>query len=79
MNKSLDYLFYFSFFAVFIAVRILLHPGLYYLQFIKFIDFYQVSNAEFSSQDCRELGFIKPHLMCSSCGKLETFGLSDMK
>ncbi|XP_031633206.1 selenoprotein F [Contarinia nasturtii] len=36
-------------------------------------------SADFSSADCRQLGFIKPHLMCSSCDKLETFGLSELK
>ncbi|XP_067643264.1 selenoprotein F [Eurosta solidaginis] len=35
--------------------------------------------AEFTSQDCRELGFIKAQLMCSSCDKLDDFGLDAIK
>ncbi|XP_053955733.1 selenoprotein F [Anastrepha ludens] len=35
--------------------------------------------AEFTSQDCRELGFIKAQLMCSSCEKLNDFGLDAIK
>ncbi|XP_055912413.1 selenoprotein F [Eupeodes corollae] len=37
------------------------------------------SNAEFTTQDCRELGYIKSQLMCSSCDKLDEFGLESLK
>ncbi|XP_014088642.2 selenoprotein F [Bactrocera oleae] len=35
--------------------------------------------AEFTTQDCRELGFNKAQLMCSSCEKLNDFGLDSIK
>lgn len=35
--------------------------------------------SEFTTQDCRELGFIKSQLMCSSCEKLDDFGLEEIK
>ncbi|XP_013111121.1 selenoprotein F [Stomoxys calcitrans] len=34
---------------------------------------------EFTAQDCRELGFIKGQLMCSSCEKLDDFALESLK
>ncbi|TMW54192.1 hypothetical protein DOY81_000691 [Sarcophaga bullata] len=34
---------------------------------------------EFTANDCRELGFIKGQLMCSSCEKLDDFGLETLK
>uniref|UniRef100_A0A1B0CYX4 Uncharacterized protein n=1 Tax=Phlebotomus papatasi TaxID=29031 RepID=A0A1B0CYX4_PHLPP len=36
------------------------------------------SGAEYSTQDCRELGFIKSQLMCSSCDNLD-FALQELK
>lgn len=30
-------------------------------------------------QDCRDLGFIKPQLLCSSCENLKDFGLEEIK
>ncbi|ALC43913.1 CG7484 [Drosophila busckii] len=35
--------------------------------------------AEFTAADCRELGFIKSQLMCSTCDKLDDFGLETIK
>uniref|UniRef100_A0A2M4AJ81 Selenoprotein F n=1 Tax=Anopheles triannulatus TaxID=58253 RepID=A0A2M4AJ81_9DIPT len=35
--------------------------------------------AEFSAQDCRELGFIKSQLLCSSCKSLSDYGLNEFK
>lgn len=39
----------------------------------------QSTTSEFTTQDCRELGFIKSQLMCSSCEKLDDFGLEEIK
>lgn len=39
----------------------------------------QLTGAEFTTQDCKELGFIKTQLMCSSCAKLSDFGLEDLQ
>ncbi|XP_049543855.1 selenoprotein F [Anopheles darlingi] len=36
-------------------------------------------DAEFSAQDCRELGFIKSQLLCSSCKSLSDYGLNEFK
>lgn len=35
--------------------------------------------SEFTSQDCKELGFIKSQLLCSSCDKLHEFSLEEIK
>ncbi|XP_055686992.1 selenoprotein F isoform X1 [Lutzomyia longipalpis] len=37
-----------------------------------------LSGAEYSTQDCRELGFIKTQLLCSSCDNLD-FALQELK
>ncbi|XP_037908694.1 selenoprotein F [Hermetia illucens] len=37
------------------------------------------SFGEFTAHDCRQLGFIKAQLLCSSCAKLPDFGLEDIK
>lgn len=37
------------------------------------------TNAEFTAQDCRELGFDKTQLMCSSCDNLDSFGLNEIQ
>lgn len=34
--------------------------------------------ADFSTEDCTELGFIKANLVCSSCDKLNDFGLEQL-
>ncbi|XP_070501710.1 selenoprotein F [Chironomus tepperi] len=34
---------------------------------------------EFTDQDCKDLGFIKSKLLCSSCDNLKEFGLEEMK
>ncbi|XP_017018397.1 selenoprotein F [Drosophila kikkawai] len=39
----------------------------------------QLIQAEMTTADCRELGFIKAQLMCSSCDKLDDFGLETIK
>ncbi|XP_017072072.1 selenoprotein F [Drosophila eugracilis] len=39
----------------------------------------QQIQAELSGAECRELGFIKAQLMCSSCDKLDDFGLDTIK
>jgi len=38
-----------------------------------------LSLSEFTAQDCRELGFIKSQLLCSSCENLKDFGLEEIK
>lgn len=35
--------------------------------------------SEFTGNDCRELGFIKSQLLCSSCDNLKDFGLEDLR
>lgn len=35
--------------------------------------------AEFTTEDCKELGFDKTRLMCSSCEYLDDFGLEQIK
>ncbi|KFB48423.1 selenoprotein [Anopheles sinensis] len=35
--------------------------------------------AEFSAEDCRELGLIKSQLFCSSCNSLSDYGLVELK
>uniref|UniRef100_A0A336MYP5 Selenoprotein F n=1 Tax=Culicoides sonorensis TaxID=179676 RepID=A0A336MYP5_CULSO len=35
--------------------------------------------SEFTIQDCKTLGFIKPTLLCSTCKKLDKFGLQELK
>ncbi|XP_037934204.1 selenoprotein F [Teleopsis dalmanni] len=35
--------------------------------------------ADYTAQDCREIGFIKSQLMCSNCEKLDDFGLELIK
>lgn len=35
--------------------------------------------AEFTTEDCKELGFDKTLLMCSSCEYLDDFGLEQIK
>ncbi|XP_017003526.3 selenoprotein F [Drosophila takahashii] len=40
---------------------------------------YQQIHAELTAADCRELGFIKAQLMCSSCDKLDDYGLDTIK
>ncbi|XP_058838338.1 selenoprotein F [Topomyia yanbarensis] len=35
--------------------------------------------SEFTSKDCRELGFIKAQLFCSSCNSLGEYGLDELK
>ncbi len=35
--------------------------------------------SEFTDHDCKELGFIKSQLMCSSCDNLKDFGLEDIR
>lgn len=40
---------------------------------------YSTTLAEFTAQDCRELGFIKSQLLCSNCGNLKDFGLEEIK
>ncbi|XP_058460595.1 selenoprotein F [Malaya genurostris] len=37
------------------------------------------TKSEFTSKDCRELGFIKPQLFCSSCDSLGEYGLDELK
>ncbi|CAD0198823.1 unnamed protein product [Chrysodeixis includens] len=37
-----------------------------------------LSNAEFSTEDCASLGFIKANLLCSSCDPLKDFGLEQL-
>ncbi|XP_039485991.1 selenoprotein F [Drosophila santomea] len=39
----------------------------------------QQIQAELTAADCRSLGFIKAQLMCSSCDKLDDFGLDTIK
>ncbi|EDV51941.1 selenoprotein F [Drosophila erecta] len=39
----------------------------------------QQIQAELTAADCRALGFIKAQLMCSSCDKLDDFGLDTIK
>ncbi|KAH8345750.1 hypothetical protein KR067_003062 [Drosophila pandora] len=46
---------------------------------ITFIFQCQQIRAELTAADCRELGFIKAQLMCSSCDKLDDFGLEAIK
>ncbi|XP_055535235.1 selenoprotein F [Wyeomyia smithii] len=36
-------------------------------------------NAEFTSKDCREFGFIKSQLFCSSCNSLSEYNLDELK
>ncbi|KAM3968256.1 selenoprotein F [Aphomia sociella] len=36
------------------------------------------NNAEFSTEDCASLGFIKANLLCSSCDQLKDFSLDDL-
>ncbi|CAH0669068.1 unnamed protein product [Spodoptera exigua] len=36
------------------------------------------SNAEFTTEDCASLGFIKANLLCSSCDQLKDFGLEQI-
>uniref|UniRef100_A0A182QHA7 Selenoprotein F n=1 Tax=Anopheles farauti TaxID=69004 RepID=A0A182QHA7_9DIPT len=36
-------------------------------------------SAEFSAEDCRELGLIKSQLFCSSCNSLSDYGLIELK
>lgn len=36
-------------------------------------------SAEFSAEDCKELGFVKSHLACTSCDKLSEFALDDLQ
>ncbi|XP_021184618.3 selenoprotein F [Helicoverpa armigera] len=38
----------------------------------------QISNAEFTTEDCASLGFIKANLLCSSCDQLKDFGLEQL-
>ncbi|XP_026765295.1 selenoprotein F [Galleria mellonella] len=38
----------------------------------------QKSNAEFSTEDCAALGFIKANLLCSSCDQLKDFSLDEL-
>uniref|UniRef100_A0A182PGA3 Selenoprotein F n=1 Tax=Anopheles epiroticus TaxID=199890 RepID=A0A182PGA3_9DIPT len=38
-----------------------------------------VISAEFSAEDCRELGLIKSQLFCSSCSSLSDYGLIELK
>ncbi|XP_055610202.1 selenoprotein F [Uranotaenia lowii] len=44
-----------------------------------FVTLLQLAAAEFSAQDCRELGFIKTELFCSSCDSLSEYGLEELK
>ncbi|GAB0096218.1 15 kDa selenoprotein [Sergentomyia squamirostris] len=46
--------------------------------FLSFLQLVWLSGAEYSTQDCRELGYIKSQLMCSSCLNLD-YGLEDLK
>uniref|UniRef100_A0A1W7R8Z2 Selenoprotein F n=1 Tax=Aedes albopictus TaxID=7160 RepID=A0A1W7R8Z2_AEDAL len=39
----------------------------------------QQANAEFTAKDCRDLGFIKSQLFCSSCDTLGEYGLDELK
>ncbi|VVC89126.1 selenoprotein F [Leptidea sinapis] len=41
-------------------------------------NFYSVT-AEFSTEDCASLGFIKANLLCSSCDKLKDFNLEQLQ
>ncbi|KAL1381016.1 hypothetical protein pipiens_013771 [Culex pipiens pipiens] len=41
--------------------------------------YHQQINAEFTAQDCRELGFVKTQLFCSSCNSLGEYGLEELK
>lgn len=45
----------------------------------KLIFFQSLILGEFTAQDCRELGFIKSQLLCSSCDNLKDFGLEEIK
>lgn len=38
-----------------------------------------IVKSEFTTEDCKELGFIKTQLMCSSCEYLDDFGLEQLK
>nr|BAM19212.1 simila to CG7484 [Papilio polytes] len=38
----------------------------------------QTCTAEFSSEDCSSLGFIKANLLCSSCDQLKDFNLEQL-
>ncbi|XP_062550844.1 selenoprotein F [Armigeres subalbatus] len=40
---------------------------------------FQHTKAEFTTKDCRELGFIKSQLFCSSCDTLGEYGLDELK
>ncbi|XP_075159786.1 selenoprotein F isoform X2 [Haematobia irritans] len=49
------------------------------LFYLLMIAVFSGSLGEFTAQDCRELGFIKGQLMCSSCEKLDDFSLEALK
>lgn len=38
-----------------------------------------IAKTEFTTEDCKELGFEKTRLMCSSCEYLDDFGLEQIK
>ncbi|KAM7356142.1 selenoprotein F [Cochliomyia hominivorax] len=49
------------------------------LFYLLFIVYASCALGEFTANDCRELGFMKGQLMCSSCEKLDDFGLETLK
>ncbi|XP_055377098.1 selenoprotein F [Condylostylus longicornis] len=48
-------------------------------KFTIFVIYVGSSLAEFTTNDCKQLGFIKSQLLCSSCEKLHDFGLDQLK
>ncbi|CAO1297489.1 unnamed protein product [Diamesa tonsa] len=49
------------------------------LVIIKNLSRFNYASSEFTVQDCKELGFIKSQLLCSSCDNLKDFGLEELK
>lgn len=43
------------------------------------INFVHNTKAEFTTEDCTSLGFIKANLLCSSCDQLKDFGLEQLQ
>lgn len=61
----------------YVIVSLSLFSDIDYLIII--ISFQSCTIAEFTDADCRELGFIKSQLLCSSCDNLKDFGLEEIK
>ncbi|XP_005190741.1 selenoprotein F [Musca domestica] len=49
------------------------------IKYILCLSIIHLVTTEFTAQDCRELGFLKGQLMCSSCEKLDDFALEALK